>query len=110
MKDAGLFKYVWPFRGHNKLKVKPVTNEISNLKPGKETSNLKPGKAVRSNDIQTKILKDFEDVFATCLYINYNNSLLDGVFPEDLKTAEVVPVYKKRKCTDKRNYRSVSIL
>ena len=32
------------------------------------------------------------------------------MFTEDLKTAEVVPVYKKKKRTEKNNYRPVSIL
>ena len=36
--------------------------------------------------------------------------MLDGTFPEDLKTAKFVPVYKKKKSTDKNNYRPVSIL
>ena len=85
---------------------KPVTKEMI----AKETSNLKSGKAVRSNDISTKIIKDFKDLFATVIYNNYNKSLLDGTFPEDLKTAEIVYVYKKKKRTDKNNYKPVSIL
>ena len=85
---------------------KPVTKEMI----AKEISNLKSGKAVPSNDIPTKIIKDFKDLFATFIYNNYNKCLLDGTFPEDLKTAEVVPVYKKKKRTDKNNYRPVSIL
>ena len=68
----------------------------------KEISNLKPQKAVRSNDIPTKIIKDFKDLFATFLYNNYKKCLLEGTFPEDLKTAKVVPVYKKKKRTDKK--------
>ena len=36
--------------------------------------------------------------------------MLDGTFPEDLKTAEFVPVHKKEKRTYKNNYRPVSIL
>ena len=70
-----------------------------------EISNLKFGKAVRSNDIPTKIIKEFKDLFATFIYNNYNKALLDGTFPEDLKTAEVVPVYKKKKRTGKNYYR-----
>ena len=85
---------------------KPVTKEMI----AKEISNLKSGKAVRSNDIPTKIIKDFKDLFATFLYNNYKKCLLEGTFPEDLKTAKVVPVYKKKKHTDKNSYRPVSIL
>ena len=81
---------------------KPVTKEII----AKEISNLKPRKAVRSNDIPTKILKDFED---NNIYNNYSKSLLHGTFPEFLKTAEVVPVYEKKKRADKNNYRPVRI-
>ena len=32
---------------------------------------------------------------------NRDTSLLDGTFPEDLKTAEFVPVYKKRNALTK---------
>ena len=35
--------------------------------------------------------------------------MLDGTFPEDSKTAEVAPVYKKKKRNDKNNYRTVRI-
>ena len=77
---------------------------------GKYISNLKTRKAVSSNDIPTKILKDFEDLFATFIYNGYNKSLLDGTFPEGLKTAQVTPVNKKKKRTDKNHYRPASIL
>ena len=33
-----------------------------------------------------------------------------GIFPECLKTAEVIPTYKKDKPTEKTNYRPISIL
>ena len=36
--------------------------------------------------------------------------MLDGTFPEDLKTAEVAPVCKKKKRTEKTNFSPVSIL
>ena len=91
---------------NDQFSFKPVTKEMI----AKEISNLKSGKAVRSNDIPTKIIKDFKDLFATFICNNYNKCLLDGTFPEDLKTAEVVPVHKKKKRTDKNNYRPVSIL
>ena len=69
-----------------------------------------PGKAVRGNYIPTKILKDYQDSFAPFIYKNYNKSLLDGIFAENYKTAEVVPVYKKKKNTHQNNYGSLSIL
>ena len=69
----------------------------------KEISNLTAEKSVRSNDILTKILKEFEDLFATFIYNNHNKSLLDGTF------SEVVLVYKKKKRTDENNVRHVSM-
>ena len=64
---------------------------------GKDISNLKIRKAVSSNGIPTKILKDFQGILATYIFNNYIKSLPYGTFPEDLKTAEVAPVYKKKK-------------
>ena len=47
----------------------------------------------------------------TCLLQIYNNkSLLDGTFIEYFKIAKIVPVYNKKKRTDKNNCRHVSIL
>ena len=80
-------------------------NDQFSFKPvamiSKEISNFKPGKAVCCNDISTKILKDLEDLFATFICNKYNKSLLDGISPEDLKTAKVVPVYKKKNALTK---------
>lgn len=39
----------------------------------------------------------------------YNKSLLHETFPEDLAATEVVPIYKKKKRTDKNNYGPLSI-
>ena len=74
----------------------------------KEISNLKSGMVF--NYIPTKIKKDFKGLFATFMYNNYNKSFLNGTFPEVLRTIEVVPAYKKKKRTDKNNYRPVSNL
>ena len=86
---------------NDQFSFKPVTKEMIAI----EISNLKSGKAVRSNDIPPKIIKEFNNLFATFIYDNYDKALLDGTFPEDLKTAEVVPVYKKKKRTGKNYYR-----
>ena len=76
----------------------------------KETSKLKSRKAVHRNDIPTKINKDFDDVFTTFIYNNYSKSLLDGTFPEDLKTTEVERVYKTKKRTHENNCRLLTVL
>ena len=53
---------------NDQFSFKPVTKEMI----VKEISNLKSGKVVRSNDIPTKIIEDFKDLFATFIYNNYN--------------------------------------
>ena len=45
---------------------KLVTKEMI----AKEISNLKSGKAVRSNDIPTKTIKEFEDLLYTTIIIS----------------------------------------
>ena len=39
-----------------------------------------------------------------------NDCLTQGVFPDELKLAEVTPIFKKKDCLNKENYRPVSLL
>ena len=52
-------------------------------------------KASKSDDIPTKVIKEFGTFFADFLSKNFNSCLETGSFPEDLKSVEVVPIYKK---------------
>ena len=65
----------------------------------KDISNLNSRKAVLSDEIWTKMWKEFEVLFATFIYNKYSSRLLGGTFPEDLRT--VVPDYKKEKRPEK---------
>ena len=89
-----------------------MEHAIKNFEIHSRNDNQKnqPRKVVHSHGIPTKIIKDCEDLLATFICNNYNNSLLDGNFPEDFKIVDVMPVNKNKKCTDKNNYRPVSIL
>ena len=60
--------------------------------------------------IPTKIIQQFSDIFMDFLYNNFNSCLESGIFPDELKLAEVIPVYKKNDKKDKSNYRPISIL
>ena len=73
-----------------------------------KTLNCK--KAILSNDIPTKIIQQFSEIFTDFLYSNFNSCLENGIFPDELKLAEVVPVCKKNDIKDKSNYRPVIIL
>ena len=50
------------------------------------------------------------DVYLLELTILINNCLMKGVFPDDLKLADITPKFKKEDILNKENYRPVSIL
>ena len=72
--------------------------------------NLSSKKATRKGDIPAKILKDSLIVYTNELTTIISNCLKDGLFPNELKLADVSPVFKKDDDLNKENYRPVSIL
>ena len=71
---------------------------------------LNTKKVSQLNDIPTKCIKKFGDVFTPVITDDYNNCVAICIFPECFKSAEVIASYKKDKPTEKTNYRSISIL
>ena len=76
----------------------------------KEIRALDASKATQSDDIPTKIIKNNSDIFSRFFQANFNNAIETSTFPEQLKYADVKPVFKKDSRTDKKNYRPISIL
>ena len=76
----------------------------------KVTRGLDITKASQLLDIPTKIIKQNADIFYEFFFINFNHSINNSTFPQQLKWADVKPVFKKNSRTDKENYRPVSIL
>ena len=72
--------------------------------------NLSSKRATRKGDIPAKILKDSLSVYTKELTTIVNNCLKDSLFPNELKLADVSPVFKKDDDLNKENYRPVSIL
>ena len=56
------------------------------------------------------MLKSTIDVHASLLTKIINASIRNGCFPDELKAAEVTPIFKKNDDLDKENYRPVSVL
>ena len=71
-------------------------------KISKTIKMLDPKKVVESNDIRTKLIKCFNGFFSDFIYINLNKCIKDGEYVEDLKKAEVRPLYKKDSRKEKK--------
>ena len=55
-------------------------------------------------------MKDISDTMATKILIDFNSSISTGQFPQNLKLADVTPIFKNGDKQFKANYRPVSIL
>ena len=72
--------------------------------------SLDTSKLTDAEDIPFKIIKDNADIFSNFILKNFNKSIIEGKFPDQLKKADVSPVFKNGNHNDKTNYRPVSIL
>ena len=89
----------------NSLFLYPVTcSEVTNV-----SLNLK-NSSYGLNCIPTKIFKSAINYLALPLSVIINNSIAQGIFPDILKNASVIPIYKSGSSTDVNNYRPISIL
>ena len=76
----------------------------------KEISKLDDSKATLFRDIPAEMLKSTTDLHVSLLTKIINSSIRNGCFPDELKAAEVTPIFKKNDDLDKENYRPVSVL
>ena len=70
-------------------------------------AELQNGKA---SDIPVSVIKRSSKCISNSLARHYNDLMEIGVFPDCLKTAKVIPIYKKGNQELLENYRPVSIL
>lgn len=76
----------------------------------KYLSKLSGSKATGLDGIPARHVKDSAPIIAGPLSHVINLSIIQGIMPDDLKSARVKPLYKKNNKTDPGNYRPVSIL
>jgi hypothetical protein len=69
-----------------------------------------PNKATGHASIPLKYLKIVADIIAIPLCRIINLSFRKGIFPELLKTAKVIPLFKAGSADDVNNYRPISLL
>ena len=71
-------------------------NRVSKLDFKKEILNLCSKTATRKGDIPAKILKNSINAYLSGLAILINSGLKKGVFPDDLKLADVTLIFKRK--------------
>ena len=82
-----------------------ITPDMVKLK----ISKLKEDKAPGDDGITPKFLKEVVDEIAEPLTKIFNESISEGVVPQDWKIANVTPMFKKGTKLDSGNYRPVSL-
>lgn len=88
------------------LFLKPITEEeiIKNIE--KLKNNSSPG----IDNISNKTLKIIKNYIAKPLSYIFNLCFENGIFPNDLKTSVVTPIFKNGNRTEVSNYRPISII
>ena len=71
--------------------------------------SLKARKAPGPDQISPCVLKEMANVIAPILTTIFRKSYDSGTVPEDWKTANITPVFKKGKRSDAANYRPISL-
>ena len=85
---------------------KPVTEKVVQ----DFIKNLDSSKAFQKYNIPPKLLKNNIDICTTVLSYDINKCINEGIFPSNLKDANITPIFKKLARLFKENYRPVSIL
>ena len=93
-------------RTHTSFKLKQITpKQVHNL-----LVSLPNGKANGIDMIPNKMLKISEHVISSSLTNIFNCCTSMNIFPDDLKVAKVVPIFKAGTKDDPGNHRPISIL
>ncbi len=100
------FKDFLDIRVQNSIFLEPTSNlEIINI-----VSNLKNKTSLDSHGISMNLIKDIISQITEPISHICNTSLLQGIFPDEMKLAKVIPFYKANDSKEFSNYRPVSIL
>ena len=91
---------------NEKFSFKFVTEDLVR----EEIMNLDGSKDAPIGDISVDILKSTVDIHLPFITNSINLPIEKGCFPEELKLAEVSPIFKRKDDLGKENYRPVSVL
>ena len=118
-KDFNMNDLLMRFKDHPSIKkideIFPTGNifffkNVTNDDVQNEILSLDNSKATQLGDIPVNLLKGTTDISVGNLTNIINKSFENGRFPNELKQAEIFPIFKKKDNLDKENYRPVSIL
>ena len=97
-KHASILRTKQYFKNRTKFSCVPVDKDVT----AKEINSLNTKKAAPQDDMPVKILKLNNDIFSQYLFQIFNESIEVANFPNELKYADITPVYKKIIDTKKR--------
>ena len=84
--------------------------EMSRSKVYNPIAGLKINKSARREDIPTEIIKMSNVIISSVLSLIFNLCHAQGCYPDRMKVAQIIPIYKKGEKDDCSNFRPISIL
>ena len=87
-----------------------IFKTINNAVTLQYLSNLKPSNSCGHETICEGVLKSIANEISDCITLIINQSIVTGSFPDNLKLAKVVPIFKKDDKSQIKNYRPISVL
>ena len=87
-----------------------VLNPTTQLEIERKIDDLAPKTSCGHDKISNKLLKDLKLAISYPLTIIFNQSIISGHFPNMMKVAEIIPLYKGKERDEVVNYRPISLL
>ena len=72
--------------------------------------SIKTSRSTGHDGISSELLKLINNDISACITLIINQSIKSGIFPDGLKIAKVIPIYKKDDKRFIKNYRPISVL
>ena len=91
---------------HSTFKFKTINNAITL----QYLSNLTNSYSCGHDNINNTLLKSISNEISSCITLIINQSISTGCYPENLKLAKVIPIFKKNDKLEINNYRPISVL
>ena len=81
------------------------THEVTRI-----IGQMKNKNSIGNDNLSSTLLKKLQNAIAMPLSLLVNRSITEGVFPDYLKIAKVIPIFKSGEIDNIENYRPISVL